>query len=1288
MRRLIYCTLTLALSLSTVASNAWAQGSSKPELRKLNVPAAQSRGLATRLSLMYRDIDGVKISSDLKNGQLLVMAPEAAQQRIAKDVVSLLQSGEIQQASAIGPVQIQLRSISWREFEDGLKKLAGTPLPITTSQNGERASFQLNAIPLTGTTIEVDRRNNLVTVTAPNSTQDGWRQIIGTLDEPPTKLTEVTELLRLENAEPAPVQRAIQVLGQLDARKLLPVDANQGFRNALFQQDAGAAPSVEGGDSSAAANNEGGGFEDGTGADPAEGGSGVIGDTQIQFVPELGTIIIKGAKRDVQRVMDVIREIEKQSEVTQPDIEVIEMKYADSNAVAELLTQLYDDVLSARQGAVSITALDTPNALLLIGRSEAINSVRDLIAKVDIPIDESSRLRIFRLQYTSAADAEESIREFFTALPGSDDDPRPALGPRVRITADYRTNSLIISAAPRDMAEVTRLINELDVQQHSAKSEIKIFPLSNAIAEDLAPVIQEAISGESEVDGDGNMTTPSTTISIVPLGDNGNQILDSGILAGAVVTADTNANSIVVRAPAASMPLISELIRQLDIAPGIASLVKVFTIENGDATQLTAALQDLFGDDAATGGTSVGAGNLTGLPSSTASGDSSLVPLRFSTDQRTNSIIASGSADDLEVAESILLRLDTTGFSERITEVIWMRHSDAANIATAVSDYVTQRSTRLNSITQFQQGGLGPFDLPDRDLIAIAEPISNSLLLSVSPRLYEDVRRLIDKLDRRRPMVLMKVLLAEVRLGDEFEIGGEVGLQDSLMFDRGIATGSIATNNPQSVPGFTYNGNGTPNVNSFGQESLAGRGLSSFGVGSTNSSLGYGGFVLSAASESVSLLLRTLQDAQRLQILSRPQIMTMDNTEGFVQVGRQIARVTGVINNGVAGTQVVTEDIEVGLIMEVRPRVGADGLIIMDINATRSARDDNNGTVVPTGDGGTVTIDDILRTTAQSTVAAYSGQTVIFGGLIQKTRVATSRRVPYLADIPVLGYFFKYDREGEERTEMLVILTPMVINGEEDLDYVKASESSRMSWCLADIVEMHGDVGLSGGYGLWGPAVGGTIYPDMQPTIDDFQKHSDSGDRRYYPDTDAADVFCPDADSVMISDDAHSEGLIQTAPAMINQGASSLSEGAIYGSTLLPEQQSTQMVPLEATSSPNAMYLDTGAGVNGATDGRVTPSMSEPISNPYSESIPQDALSIPRSTQPLSPGFQEGASRAPVTPSTNVSRQVSWQNANSVSQPAASFPTRLGASGQKPTTQSQNSTTQPIPSIFPQAWIR
>lgn len=1090
MRRVVFALLSISAVLVCAFDSVHAQQDVQPSVQKISVPPSEARSVATQLSLEYRNVPGVQISPDQQNGQLVVMAPEATQQAIAQGVQEIL-SSKVRTASAraSGPVSINLAKITWREFEDDLQRLSGGPLPVTTTRNGERASFQLIAAPMQGTTVEVDRRNNTVTVVAPPPSVPGWRKLIASLDQLPAGNAEVTELMRLENAEPAPIQRALRLLKELEYRRgdetvtAAPVGANSPFRNAVFQQDGGVGGQTAPGAGDPAAIPEG-----------DEAGAGVIGDTQIQFVPELGTIIIRGAKRDVERVMEVIKQIEEQSEITKPDIEVVELKHADSNAVAGLLQQLYEDVLSARQGEVSITSLDSPNALLLIGRTEAIAGLKELIVKIDQPVSEASRLRVFRLRYASAVDAEVTIRDFFADRPGTGDDLRPGVGPRVRVLADYRTNSLIVSAAPRDLVEVTRLINDLDVEQHTTQNQIKVFTLNNAAAEDLAEVIQEAITGEGAASSD-SVTAPSSTLAIMAVDANSQQMLESGVLAGTVVTADTGANALVVRAPAASIPLIAELIRQLDIPPGIESLVKVFTIENGDAVQLTTSLQTLFGADAATTGTQVGGANIGDLPSATASGESSLVPLTFSSDQRTNSIIASGSSEDLEVVESILLRLDSEGFAERITEVIWLRHQASDDVALAIQTYVQQRTQTVNTIQQYQQG-LGPYDLPDRDLIVVSEPVSNSVLLSVSPRLYEDVRRIIDKLDRRPPMVLIKVMLAEVRLDDAFEIGGEFGLQDSLLYDRGIAAGSFpGATNPSWPPGFDFNntglglgldGNGDPIGNSFGAGNLAARGVTTFGVGATNSTLGFGGFVLSAASDSINVLLRTLQEAERLQILSRPQIMTMDNTDGYVQVGRQIARITGLVNNGVNGIQTEIEDIEVGLIMQIRPRVGSDGLIVMDIDATRSDRDDNEGTLVPTGgiDGDVILIDDILRTTAQSTVAAYSGQTVIFGGLIQKTRAQVSRRVPIVADIPVLGHFFKYDQEVEGRTELLVIMTPMLVTEDQDFEYVKQVESSRMSWCLADVVEAHGDVGLSGGYGLWGPTVGGTIYPDLMPTAE------------------------------------------------------------------------------------------------------------------------------------------------------------------------------------------------------------
>lgn len=1057
-----------AAPVHQIASRSGPQSES-PQLRKLFVPAQHARDVATKLSLRYRELPGVTIAPDAANQQLIVMAPPQAQIAIQSDLSRMLASTVKQtSATSAGPLTLRLENISWREFERDLKQAAGQNVPMTTRNNGNQVTFQLNVTPMQGTLIEVDRRQNQVTVRAPDPALPGWQKMIGALDRVPNRYDDITRVHRLTNAEIAPVQRTMRLLRAI--RPDSSIGFNPGnFRNAVLQADESSTPPAgqPGPDGRAM-------------ADDLEG-AGPLGDVQIEYVPELGQIIVKGATRDVQRVMELIKEIESKAELTQPDSDVVPLKHADANAVAELLTQLYEDVLSTRQGDVSITSLDSPNSLLLIGRTEAIAALKELIAKIDQPIEESSRLRVFRLQNASARDAQESILEFFSNRPTIEEDLRNGIGPRVRISADYRTNSLIVSAAPRDMAEVTRLINELDVQQIEATSELRVFNLQNAAAEELATTLSDAFTG-AEITGSEDVTAPSTSLRILAVDSDERRLIESGILTGATVTANPGVNAVVVRAPSDSMPLIAELIRQLDQAPGIDSLVKVFTIENGDAAQLTNSLQTLFGEDAGTSGTQIGADN---LPIGTAAGESSLVPLRFSTDVRTNSIVASGSASDLEVVESILLRLDSEGFAERITEVVWLQFNDAESIATAVTNYVAQRSQSLQLIQQYQTG-LGPFDLLDRDIVAIPEAQSNSLLLSVAPRLYEEVRALIDRLDRRRPMIMIKVLLAEVNLEDTFEIGTELGLQDSLSFSRDQAVGAFPGANAASAAtpptGFNFNSAGVANVNDVARESLAGAAVSTFGLGQT-STLGYGGFVLNAASESVSLLFRTLQDAGRAQLISRPTLMTTDNNEASINVGRLIARFRG---NTVAqfGVSPDIEDIPVGVILNIRPRVGRDGLILMEVNVQRSDRDQGNGTLVTDGVGGTVLIEDIIETQVQAVISAYSGQTIIMGGLIQKSRNNFSRRLPYLSNIPVLGNLFKFDFEQESRNELLVVLTPMLVTGEQDLEYIKQVESSKMSWCLADVVEAHGDVGLSGGYGLWGPAIGPTIYPDMQPTVD------------------------------------------------------------------------------------------------------------------------------------------------------------------------------------------------------------
>jgi len=1113
-----------------------------PVLMTYPVAPERLQAVATALQLeLGRGRSNVRITADQRTGQLLVMAPRAVQVQVAAALQALAQeAAAIQQTSAFAGGEVRqgfrLQRSNWKQFEDALQHLGGGRLAVTTHRNGELAEFQLVGYSGGRSTIEVDRRANAVTIVAPPPLIGGWEKVIYNLENGPRDASESVELIRLVNAEPARVQRAFGLLQQASRNAVTAAafrmpqapSRNGQFVNQQQPPADGQEPTVEEmllleqAEAAARALAEAQQQQQQPPEAGAEAGdeSGLFGNVQIEFVPELGVIVVRGSKRDVQRVMDVIKQIEEQSTVTQPEVEVLVLQNANSNAVAEVVNELYEQVLAPRQGQVSISALDNPNALLLIGRREAVMGVIELVKKLDIPAQPDAQLRVLRLKHASALNAEELVRQFFVDRPGTNTDPRPGLGTRARVVADYRTNSLIVSASPRDLAEVARLVEQIDVESIPAENELRVFKLRNALATDLQSVLQAAITGESGGSGGGGgggpggqaavqggladasggrVTPPSTRLSILSVDEQGNRVIDSGILAGVIVAADPNVNALIVRAPSASMSLVAELIRQLDSAPGAESAIKVFEVENGDATSLTATLQELFGL-----AVTAGQGNTGGLfgfnqaaqfGAVTGGDESSLIPLRFSVDVRTNSIIATGSQSDLEVVETLLTRLDTEGFSTRNTEVIWLHNASALDVAAALQDFVQQQIQQFQNNALFNQQ-LGPFEQLERNVVVVAEPVTNSLVISVSPRFYDSIRRVIDQLDRRPPMVLIKVLLAEVTLRDGFELGGEFGIQDSVLFDRGVAN----PGDPASNPGFNFiPGLGTPNSNTSSQRTVAAQGATSFLLNRASEIFDYGGFVFSAASDSVNVLLRMLQDSGRLEILAAPKIMTLDNTEGFVQVGSVVPRPTGVSNTQ-NGTVVTTTDTDVGLILRVQPRVGPDGLIQMNVDATRSrVGPEEEGipigfsTVNTGGIGGAqsevIRSPQIETTRAQSVISAYDGQTVVYGGLITKERQQNSRRVPWLSDIPILGIFFRYDREIEQRTELLVVLTPMLVTSESDLEEIKLAESSRMSWCLAEVLEMYGNYGLSPGHGLWGPAVAPVIYPDLAPTVDDATMH-------------------------------------------------------------------------------------------------------------------------------------------------------------------------------------------------------
>ncbi len=287
-------------------------------------------------------------------------------------------------------------------------------------------------------------------------------------------------------------------------------------------------------------------------------------------------------------------------------------------------------------------------------------------------------------------------------------------------------------------------------------------------------------------------------------------------------------------------------------------------------------------------------------------------------------------------------------------------------------------------------------------------------------------------------------------------------------------------------PGFNFNNQ--PLGNSASDKALArpdlvgGQGLSNFALGRMNSTLGYGGLVLAASSEGVSALLRALSECRRVDVLSRPQIMTMDNNPAFLQVGQQVPRVTA-SNITTAGTINTTTLDNVGIILRVNPRVSPDDVIVMQVDAEKSELGPiDSGVPISIATNGTVLRSPIYNTTlAQTTIQAVEGQTAVLAGLITSRKEQTHRRVPYISNIPVLGNLFRYDLVSQQRTELLIVLTPHIVRSEEDADKVKQAEAARMSWCLGDVIKINGPSGLRNRNADFSDAETTVIYPEMNP---------------------------------------------------------------------------------------------------------------------------------------------------------------------------------------------------------------
>ncbi len=809
------------------------------------------------------------------------------------------------------------------------------------------------------------------------------------------------------------------------------------------------------------------------------------GDVSVEAIEDLGVLIVRGNQNDVDVVASLIREIEKLGIGAAPEIHLRFLSHVNAEALSDLLNSTFQPLGGQTQEVgPTITPVVKPNAIIVVASPSMMPTVLDLADKLDQPVDPRAEFRVFALRNAAASQALRLLDGLYKDKGG--------LAVRIKAVEDVRTNSLVVQGPPRDLEEVAALIRRIDHDESKSISQMRIFPLTNAVAEELAEVINTAIRSALSDAFDARGAVPgaragtgtaeqaraggtasrgvrvakSVVLQFLATDGAAERRVRSGILEDIRVTPDARANSLVVTASEQSMRLMTELIRQLDKPTSMVAEIKVFTLANADATAMARLLEALF--QSQTQQQELGI-QIAGADDAS----SNLVPMRLSVDTRTNSILVTAGAEALRIIEAILLRLDQSDLRQRQNVVYRLKNSPAKDVAEAINQFWSSQS----SLAQVDPNLVSAVELMEREVVVVPEPVSNSLLISSTPRYHDEILELAEKLDEAPPQVVIQALLVEVDLDNDDEFGVELGVQDSALFNRSAISDIVTVTDTvfdavtglpvssterivsqQANPGFAFNNQAHGNNPAINTSTVGGQGLSHFSLGRVNGDLGYGGLVLSAGSESVSVLIRALAARRRIHVLSRPQIRTLDNQQAMIQVGQQVPIVDGVNISTTGSSNPVIRQDQAGIILKVTPRISPDEVIVMEVAAEKSAFIPGLGVPVFTDvkTGGVIRspVKDVI--TAQTTVSIPNGQTIVLGGMITSTDDVIERKVPGLGDLPVIGHAFRHDIATTRRTELLIFLTPRIVHNSLDSEMIKQIEASRISFCEGCAERVHG----------------------------------------------------------------------------------------------------------------------------------------------------------------------------------------------------------------------------------------
>jgi general secretion pathway protein D len=481
-------------------------------------------------------------------------------------------------------------------------------------------------------------------------------------------------------------------------------------------------------------------------------------------------------------------------------------------------------------------------------------------------------------------------------------------------------------------------------------------------------------------------------------------------------------NALLITDSISNLQKIETLTMQIDRPQLDLVVTKSYVLKNAMATDMVNKLTSMLRSPATVSG---------GAPFRLSTGTT------FLADERTNRVLLMGSADQHDFFDKLIDTLDQKSNPNTKTDVIFLRHADAQQVATLVTSLVTGqttaaaragnsvRSTTLNrtptpvaapgapAAPGASQMGADEFS---SNLTVLPDVRSNSVVVSGTNDDLRLLHELIEKVDIVLPQVRIEVVIVEVKLSDN-ETNGFNTL--GLTVNNGKLVGIGGTGG-----GFAVNG-----VPATTNTTLA--------PNSTQINASQGTFNTTTNDLSATIGLTTTPRKGDLKVLSVPAVTTTHNKEATIFVGESRPVITG--STIAAQTGQITSTVsqrDIGIQLKVLPLIGKDGAVQLQVS--QSVEDILGSTIL---DGNDQPI--IGRRTTDSYVSAMSGEIVVLGGL---QRTISTKSTSRLGPIPFLGDLFGSSTVLEEKQELIIFLRPYVLNGSavDNLDAISRATASAL----------------------------------------------------------------------------------------------------------------------------------------------------------------------------------------------------------------------------------------------------